>query len=56
MQVEKRLGAELADLLCVGNPLAVFEGRSLPPQPSLEHAEDDDEDGKPFWKRLFSGV
>lgn len=54
VQVEKRLGAELADLLCVGNPLAVFEGRPLPPQPSL-HASDEDGDGKPFWKRIFGG-
>lgn len=56
VQVEKRLGAELADLLCVGNPLAVFEGRSLPLQPALEQAEGDAADGRPFWKRLFHGV
>ncbi|MGI4853855.1 MAG: tyrosine-protein phosphatase [Janthinobacterium lividum] len=56
VQVEKRLGAELADLLCVGNPLAVFEGRPLPTQPSLRSIENEDGEGKSIWKRLFGGV
>jgi protein-tyrosine phosphatase len=31
--VKKHHGVETADRLCVANPLAVFEGRELPPQP-----------------------
>lgn len=50
-QIEKRLGAALADKLCVENPLAVFEGRPLPPQALLPDAEG--EEDRPFWKRLF---
>ncbi len=51
--VEKRFGQELADRLCTDNPLAVFEGRPLPPQVLLETAYDEDDD-RPFWKKLFN--
>lgn len=51
--VEKRFGKALADLLCVENPRAVFEGRPLPPQPSAPGTGEDGSSLKPFWKRLF---
>ncbi len=48
----KKLGGPTADLLTRANPLAVFEGRSLPDQIAPEApAESED---RPFWKRLFS--
>ena len=51
--VEKQLGPEFAEALCVGNPLAIFEGRPLPPQIALDDHEDASESKLPFWKRLF---
>lgn len=50
-QIAKRLGATLADKLCVENPLAVFEGRPMPAQALLQDGEDDE--NKPFWRRWF---
>ncbi len=50
----KKLGDGTADLLPVANPLAVFEGRSLPPQLSPGTNEHDAAE-QPFWKRLFGG-
>ena len=53
--VQKRLGADFANALCVDNPLAVFEGRPLPPQNALRQPDEDDENSKPpLWKRLFT--
>lgn len=49
--IAKKLGQETADLLTTSNPLAVFEGRPLPPQSAPQ--TDSDDEGKPFWKRLF---
>ena len=48
--VSRKLGIETAELLTRANPLAVFEGRPLPPQaePVTPTAE-----GTSFWKRLF---
>ncbi len=51
LQIEKRFGKAMADRLCIDNPLAVFEGRPLPPQTSLE--AEDGSDNRPFWQRLF---
>ena len=53
-QVEKRMGKAVADQVCLDNPLAVFEGRPLPPSAvAAERNDEPDEDGAPFWKRLF---
>ena len=47
--VKKHHGVETADRLCVANPLAVFEGRDLPPQPratdeyGLQHETNEEE-------------
>lgn len=49
-QVEKRFGRSLADQLCIANPLAVFEGRPLPPQAEMPQ---NDDDARPLWKRLL---
>lgn len=55
--VAKEYGSAYADLLCLTNPLAAFEGRSLPEQPEPHDLFDEngaDLSGKPsFWKRLF---
>ncbi len=51
--VAKKLGEETADLLCTANPLAVFEGRQLPPQ--ITSRDPDFEDDRPSWKRLLFG-
>ena len=55
--VAKRYGPDYSTLLCETNPLAVWEGRPLPPQPEPKGLyEQDDEDGaaKPsIWKRWF---
>jgi protein-tyrosine phosphatase len=51
------LGHDTADRLCIANPLAVFEGRPMPPQPATHQAflgEDEEEDKRPFWKRLLN--
>jgi protein-tyrosine phosphatase len=52
--VAKRYGEDYADLLCVENPLAVFEDRPLPEQPDPLHLfEDYEEFEVPWWKRIF---
>lgn len=52
--IAKKLGQEVADLLCTGNPLAVFEGRPLPSQLPLEALRESAKAAaRPFWKRLF---
>jgi protein-tyrosine phosphatase len=58
-RIAERLGGNFGELLCVTNPLAVFEGRPMPEQPVVARQmqmdlEEDAEDGKPsFWKRIF---
>ena len=53
-RVTKRFGADVADLLCTGNPLAVFEGKPLPPQTALQDLREGTTQGmRPLWKRLF---
>jgi protein-tyrosine phosphatase len=44
---------EYAHALCVGNPLAVFMGKSLMPQPEPLHVFDDLEE-KSWWQKIFS--
>jgi protein-tyrosine phosphatase len=58
--IAEKLGEETAERLCVANPLAVFEGRPLPPQPDpldlYTSAPVDPAQGgvKPsLWQRLF---
>ena len=52
--IEKKVGAEVANLLCTANPLAVFQGDPLPPQHALEDLRGDDAAAaRPLWKRLF---
>ena len=52
--IAKRLGQDVADLLCTGNPLAIFQGEPLPSQHALEALRDrESESERPFWKRLF---
>ncbi len=52
--VTKKLGVEVADLLCTGNPFAIFEGEALPSQAALEALQDDaTAAARPLWKRLF---
>jgi len=52
--VAKRYGADYAELLCTGNPTAVFEDKPLPDQPEPLNLFDDYEAiDLPWWKRLF---
>jgi protein-tyrosine phosphatase len=52
--VAKKLGADVADLLCTGNPLAIFEGKTLPSQTALEALKDNaTAAARPLWKRVF---
>jgi protein-tyrosine phosphatase len=54
--VAERYGAELAERLCVTNPLAVFEGRPVPKAPRPRYDEADDKPGPKhggFFSRLF---
>lgn len=50
-EVAKRCGPDYAHLLCVSNPLAAFQGKSLPPQPEPAGLYDDLEP-KSWWRRL----
>lgn len=62
--VKKHFGVEIADRLCVVNPMAVFEGRDLPAQPraidefGLQQEQEQEEEfkarSKPgLWQRIF---
>jgi protein-tyrosine phosphatase len=51
--VAKKYGREYADLLCIENPQAVFEGRPLGPQPEPARLYDDMEEKRTFLSRLF---
>jgi protein-tyrosine phosphatase len=52
--VAKKFGADAADLLCTGNPLAIFEGNPLPSQAPLEALRDGaSAAARPLWKRIF---
>jgi protein-tyrosine phosphatase len=52
--IAKRQGQGVADLLCTGNPLAIYEGKPLPSQAPLEALRDQASAAeRPFWKRLF---
>jgi len=49
--VAKKYGAAYAERICVENPLAVFEGRPLPPQDEALRLYTERE--RPWWKRAF---
>jgi protein-tyrosine phosphatase len=52
--IAKKFGEEVAELLCMDNPLAIVEGKPLPAQHSLEALRDNaNAAARPFWKRLF---
>jgi protein-tyrosine phosphatase len=55
--VAKRYGADYAQLLCVDNPLAIFEGHHLADQEEPRHLFDTfdtiDTGRKSWWKRMF---
>ncbi len=56
--VKKHYGVETADRLCVQNPLAVFEGRELPPQPRAtdEYGLQQESDEAEFEARARPGL
>lgn len=53
--VAKHYGDDYATLLCETNPMAVFEGRPMGPQPEPLHLFDEnaDEAAPPWWKRIL---
>jgi protein-tyrosine phosphatase len=51
--VAKRYGATYADLLCIDNPRAVFNGEPLGPQDEPRNLFQDNEEKKSWWKRLL---
>jgi protein-tyrosine phosphatase len=51
--VAKKYGRDYADLLCIENPRAVFEGRPLGPQPEPARLYDDMEEKRSFLGRFF---
>jgi len=51
--VAKRYGATYADLLCIDNPRAVFNGEPLGPQEEPRNLFEDNEEKKSWWKRLL---
>jgi len=54
--IARRYGADYANLLCVTNPTAVYNGQLLPEQEEpLRLYDDDDYLGAPWWKKLFKG-
>ncbi len=52
--VAKKYGQAYADLLCVENPRAVFEGRGLPEQPEPTDLYESMEPKSSWWSRLLS--
>lgn len=56
-RVAKKFGDEVADLLCTGNPLAIYQGGPLPSQDPLQALQAEASAAvRPFWKRLFGGL
>jgi protein-tyrosine phosphatase len=53
--VARRYSPEYAELLCLTNPMAVFQGQPLPEQQRPLCLYDDELTGTPWWKRLFKG-
>jgi protein-tyrosine phosphatase len=51
--VAKRYGAKYADLLCVENPRAIFDGAALGEQEEPKNLFEDGEEKKSWWKRLL---
>ncbi len=52
-RVAKRCGSSYADLICLGNPMAAFEGRPLPDQLPAEGVFEEAAGSGSFWKRLL---
>ncbi len=50
--VAQKYGPEYAHALCVGNPLSVFQGKLMMPQPEPQHLYEDLEE-KSWWRKLF---
>ncbi len=51
--IAKKYGAGFADLLCIENPRAAFEGRPLPEQEEPRHLHDDLEP-PPWWRKIWT--
>jgi protein-tyrosine phosphatase len=53
--VTRKHGEEYAEQLCLTNPMAVWQGQPLPPQdePRGLFDDEDDDETRPWWKRLF---
>jgi protein-tyrosine phosphatase len=51
--VAKKYGQAYADLLCIANPTAVFNGTPLPPQEEPLHLYEDMEAKSSWWSRLW---
>jgi len=51
--VAKRYGQSYADLICIANPTAVFNGEPLPPQEEPLHLYEDMEAKSSWWSRLW---
>jgi protein-tyrosine phosphatase len=51
--VAKKYGQAYADLLCIANPTAVFNGAPLPPQEEPLHLYEDMEAKSSWWSRLW---
>jgi protein-tyrosine phosphatase len=52
--VAKKYGQHYADLLCIENPKAAFNGTPMPPQEEPLHLYDDMEDKSSWWSRLWA--
>ena len=52
--VAKRYGQSYADLICIHNPTAVFNGSALPQQEEPLHLYEDMEAKSSWWSRLWS--
>ena len=52
--VAKRYGQSYADLICIGNPAAVFNGTPLPMQEEPLHLYEDMEAKSSWWSRLWN--
>ena len=50
-EIADRYDPEYAHMLCVSNPLSVFQGKQLPMQPEPLHLYEDMEP-KNWWQRL----
>ena len=54
--VAKRYGQSYADLICIANPTAVFNGAPLPQQEEPLHLYEDMEAKSNWWSRFVAAV